>query len=189
LVLAAGEARRFDYSPKQLLEFEGQTLVRRAIETALNSTADVVCVVLGAYSEQIMPTIDDLPILIVVNDHWSDGIGMSIKSGLETLIQQIPELDSVAIMLADQPLIESRAIDQLFELTKTNGIAAAEYEGTIGVPAAFTRQFFGELLSLEANEGAKRVISRHSPKTLAIDAAAFDIDTPADFTNLQIIRS
>ncbi len=186
LILAAGEARRFDYFPKQLLEFEGRSLVRRAVETALDSTADFVCVVLGAYAERIKPHIDDLPVLIVVNESWADGIGSSIKSGLEILIQQVPDVESVAIILADQPLIDASVIDRLFASAADSGIAAAEYAGTVGVPAVFSAEFFEELLGLDPSEGAKRVISGNPNRTsrILVPSANLDIDEPSDFAEL-----
>ncbi len=187
LVLAAGEARRFDYFPKQLLEFEGKTLIRRAVESALGSPAEVVCVVLGANADRIKAEIDDLPVLIVVNENWSGGMGSSIRCGLETLLEKVPQLESVAITLADQPLIGSEILERLFAASEESGISAAEYAGTFGVPAVFARNFLDELLTLEPSQGAKQVIKEHIRETTLINllGAGTDIDTPDDFRSLN----
>jgi molybdenum cofactor cytidylyltransferase len=51
IVLAAGASRRMK-QPKQLLEFQGKTLLRRAVETAVESVYEPVVVVLCAHLEK-----------------------------------------------------------------------------------------------------------------------------------------
>jgi molybdenum cofactor cytidylyltransferase len=53
LILAAGNSSRLG-SPKQLIEFEGQTLIERITETAL-SISEEVLVVLGGNADVILP--------------------------------------------------------------------------------------------------------------------------------------
>ncbi len=185
LVLAAGGSSRFG-SSKQIAEFEGKTLVRRAVESALATSADIVCLVLGAAAEMIRPMIDDLPILIVVNEDWSDGIGSSLVAGLETVTELNPDLGSVAITLADQPNVTSSIIDRLFAESEAGRITAASYGDTVGVPAVFPRKYFAELLGLSPEAGAKSLIIKHLADVVRISfpEAAIDIDTPDDFRRL-----
>ncbi len=186
LVLAAGGSSRFG-SSKQIAEFDGRTLVRRAVETALESSADMVCVVLGAQADEIRPLIDDLPTLIVVNEDWPAGIGSSIAAGLETVRELNPELASTAITLADQPLVTSGFIDSLFAASATGQIAATEYGGTHGVPSVFPRKYFDELLSLPPESGAKTLILKHldDVSSIPFPDAAIDIDVPNDLKRLS----
>lgn len=186
LVLAAGESSRYGYFPKQLLKFEGRSLIRRAIETALASNASHVSVVLGANAERILPEIDGLPVRVVVNDRWASGIGSSIRVAINDAIERTRELRSIAITLADQPLVGAQSINALFDAAGTDRIAAAEYGGIVGVPAVFTRPFFSELLAIGPTEGAKKLILAHRERTrsIPIPEAAFDIDRPADLENL-----
>ncbi len=188
LVLAAGGSSRFG-SSKQLAELEGRTLIRRAVETALSTSADIVCVVLGANAETIRSLIDDLPILIVVNENWSDGIGSSLVAGLETVTELKPDLGSVAITLADQPFVASDSIEQLFNAVNGERIVAASYDGTVGVPAVFPRKYFAELLGLSPEAGAKSLIIKHLADVVRISfpEAAIDIDTPDDFGRLSFV--
>lgn len=185
LVLAAGESSRFG-SSKQIAEFEGRTLVRRAVESALATSADIVCVVLGADAETIRPLIDDLPILIVVNEDWADGIGSSLVAGFETVTELNPDLGSIAITLADQPFVTSDSIEQLFNAVNGKRIAAASYDGTVGVPAVFPRKYFAELLELSPETGAKSLIIKHLADVFSISfpEAAIDIDTPDDLRSI-----
>ncbi len=185
IILAAGESKRLG-KPKQLLEFHGQTLISRTIETALRVNSNNVSVVLGANAEKIKKEIENFPVKICVNENWQNGMASSLKSGLENLDA---EIDAVIIMLGDQPLIEARHIKSLidkFEQTR-NPIIAAIYKNTNGVPALFTKKFFPELLQLEGDTGAKKLIQKFIDlvESVEMPEAAIDVDTPEDFQKLQ----
>jgi molybdenum cofactor cytidylyltransferase len=188
VLLAAGASNRLGNSPKQLLEFRGKTLIRRAAENALASTCGNICVVLGAYAEKIKREIDGLPIEIVVNENWQSGMSSSLKYGLEKLLEAAPNLSAVVVMLADQPLIDSTIINRLIEVFSEtqNPIIAGEYAETVGVPAIFARSLFDELLNLSADAGAKRIIKKYAASAgkIPVPEAAFDIDTREDYENL-----
>ena len=86
IVLAAGASRRMN-EPKQLLLFEGKTLLRRAVETAVESIYQPIIVVLGANVEKMRLEIEDLPVELVFNQDWQRGLSSSIKIGLEMLLR------------------------------------------------------------------------------------------------------
>jgi molybdenum cofactor cytidylyltransferase len=180
ILLAAGGSRRVG-QPKQLLVYEGKTLLRRAAETLVGSMCDPVVVVLGAEFEKAKNEIEDLPIQTVLNENWQAGMSSSIKAGLEHLLQFQPDISAVVITLCDQPNITSSHIDQLTtKFRKTSSeIVAAEYSDTVGVPALFSKKFFGELLRLEGDKGARDLIGLNNSylSTVPMPEAAFDIDT------------
>lgn len=189
IVLAAGEGKRFGQFPKQLLEFRGKTLLQNAVENALSLSIDKVCVVLGANAKRLKSEIEDLPIEIVINENWADGMASSLQKGLRKLLEIEPKLVAVCVTLCDQPLIDSRIINQLVaDFQNENSlIVASEYAETIGVPAVFSCEIFDELLNLKSSEGAKKVILKHfeTIKKISVPQAAFDIDSQEDFENLQ----
>jgi molybdenum cofactor cytidylyltransferase len=185
VLLAAGEGKRFGDFPKQLLEFRGKTLLRNAVENALSSSVDLVCVVLGATVERLETEIEDLSIEIVFNENWADGMISSLQKGLRKLLEIEPKLAAVCVTLCDQPLVDSSVINRLienFQLEK-NLIVASEYAETIGVPAVFSCAVFEELLNLESSEAAKKIILKHlqSVKKIAVPEGGFDIDLQTDY--------
>lgn len=186
IILAAGEAKRFDYFPKQLLEFNGKTLIQNAVENAVNSEAELVCVVLGANAEKINSEIENPQIEIVFNENWQSGMASSLQKGLRKLLEVDSNLSAVLVQLCDQPLITTKILNQLIHKFQQENhlIVASEYEETIGVPAIFEKSLFNELLELKSTEGAKKVILKHldSVKQISIPEAALDIDTDKDFT-------
>ncbi|HEX8368168.1 MAG TPA: nucleotidyltransferase family protein [Pyrinomonadaceae bacterium] len=185
---AAGASNRLGNFPKQLLEFRGKTLIRQAAENAAASECGKICVVLGANAENIKREIDDLPIEIVFNENWVNGMSSSLKCGLEKLLAIEPNLSAAVVMLGDQPLIDATIINRLIEafLETQAPIVAGKYAETVGVPAIFARSMFDELMNLADDGGAKQIIKKHfaSAKKISVPEAAFDVDTQQDYDNL-----
>lgn len=190
IVLAAGGSSRLR-RPKQLFEFNGEPLVRHAVETAVRSAGSNVVVVIGSGAAQAREQIADLDVEIVVNGEWQTGISSSIKCGLTTLLKGHPEVGAVIIMLCDQPFVEAGTIHNLIDNYHSSGqpIVACEYDGIRGVPALFSREIFPELLALIGDTGARGVIRKDPDRVSAIDAeeAAPDLDLAGDLDRLAIL--
>ena len=182
LVLAAGGSSRLG-TPKQLLTFRGETLVRRAAKAALESVCDRVVVVVGNHAQQMRQEMSDLPVLVVENEDWQSGISSSIRAGLE----QISSQDGVVITLCDQPFVTAAVLNELIITHRKTGraIVASTYGKTRGVPAFFAPELFNELASLTKDEGARRIIASHPEKVATVEfpQGAIDIDTPQDLVN------
>ena len=143
IILAAGASVRLG-QPKQLLRFRGLSLLRHATETALGSVCRPVLVVLGAFADRLQAELAALPVTVVINSAWAEGMASSIRAGLRVVASEAPGPDAVVIMLCDQPLLTSRMLDQLVRVHRleARGIVAAAYEETLGVPALFSRRYF-----------------------------------------------
>ena len=187
ILLAAGGSSRLG-RPKQLLEFKGKTLIRRAAETLAESTCDPIVVVLGAEIERSTAELNGLDIAISINENWQAGMSSSIISGLRSLFEVEPELDAVVITLCDQPHVTSADFDEL--ITAYRGsfsqVVAASFGEITGVPALFSKQLFSELLALTGDKGARQFIRTHNEivESVEIEKAAVDIDTLDDADRL-----
>ncbi len=180
IVLAAGGSTRFG-QPKQLLNFRGQPLVRRIVEAALAAGCSPVVVVVGRDREAIATGLRDLEVQLVPNENWQEGIGSSIRVGLNAL----PEAAAFILAACDQPHVDADLVARLIAARRP--IAASAYSGTFGVPALFSARYREELLALPNEHGAKVVIARHLAEVATIDFpdGAIDIDTPGDYRALQ----
>jgi molybdenum cofactor cytidylyltransferase len=188
VLLAAGGSSRLG-RPKQLLVFQGRTLLRRAAEEALAAGCHPVVIVLGAYADRLTREIADLPVLIAHNLAWRTGMGASIRTGVEVLTGSGLAVDGVVIAVCDQPFCDASVIHRLLAGHRRGEqrIIAASYAGVYGVPALFDATLVPELLALDGQEGARRVIENHRETILAVpfDAGAVDIDSPEDLTLLE----
>ena len=168
-------------SPKQLLVYEGRTLLRRAAEAMLEAGCRPVVVVLGAGVGRLTPELAGLDVSTAVNADWERGMGTSVRVGINALSPG-PEIDAVLLTLCDQPLIGPQPLDQLLSAWRNApacSIAAAEYDGILGVPALFGREHFTGLAALPDAAGAKLILQRHAARVAAVlmPEAATDIDT------------
>jgi molybdenum cofactor cytidylyltransferase len=187
LLLAAGGSTRFG-SPKQLAEFEAETLIRRAAESVCGSGCAIVVAVLGAAADESRHQLSDLDLVTVENKDWQSGMSSTIRIGLSKLIEIEPQLDAVLITLVDQPKVTASHLGRFVAAFIEGGalIIAAEYSGTTGVPALFARPLFDELLQLEGDQGARSIIRKRSNNTtIPLDEAATDIDSLADLEDLE----
>ncbi|SNS48816.1 molybdenum cofactor cytidylyltransferase [Belliella buryatensis] len=183
ILLAAGNSERLG-RPKQLLKFEGKTLLERSISSILKSKIDELVIVLGGNADEIQSQVDLSSFSLLINHDYELGMASSMKLGLSYLIDNYA-IDQVLIILCDQPFVNEKLINQFFAV-KEKGIVACTYGNTIGVPALFDSKYFEELLSLENNEGAKKIILKHlhDCDLIKFDLGSIDIDTEEDYQNL-----
>jgi molybdenum cofactor cytidylyltransferase len=188
IVLAAGASTRMG-QPKQLLHFQGRSLLHHTVEVVVASVCKPIIVVLGAYAEKMRQEVNQLPVMVVENPQWYEGMGASIQVGMTALNATSEEIEGVVLTLCDQPFVSSDVINQLVAAYHSTGqgIIASEYAGTLGVPALFSRKFFLDLMNLQPTSGAKQVIKKYSHEVFPVPfaAGAIDIDTPQDYEELQ----
>ncbi len=187
IILAAGSSSRLG-KPKQNLVFQGATLLQRTIKAALDSDCQHIAVVLGANADLIEPTIADQPVQILLNINWEGGMSSSINHGLAALLKTHPQMQAVILMLCDQPFADASIINQLIQGLINSKIVACSYNGTIGVPALFSKNHFEELLALKGNEGAKKVLLKYPTEvhTIPFPLGMIDIDTIGDYERLEL---
>jgi len=185
VILAAGSSSRLGH-PKQNLAYSGETLLQRIIKTSLATPCGPVIVVLGGNADLIQPTIDNLPVSVVYNDAWQEGLSSSIKTGIAEL-QKKSEADSVIFTLCDQPFIDTDLLLQLIPENTIDTTAACSYNDTIGTPAFFGSKYFSELLELKGSEGAKHLLMRYKEdiRIIPFPLGSVDIDTIEDFERLK----
>ncbi len=189
IILAAGESRRFGNSLKQLAQTGGQTLLWRAVQAAEAVTPGNVIVVLGCQHELVGAELKGTP--MVINTHWRNGMGSSIATGIAALPEtasaaMIALCDQVALGAEDFTLL-SNAYTQALEGSDQTPIVCATYAGGVGVPAIFPRQFFRDLLALNGDTGAKRLLEDNASRLLCVplQQAAIDIDTPGNLAQFN----
>jgi len=187
LILAAGPSSRLG-RPKQLVEVDGQSLIERALDAASGAGYEPVLIVIGANHRQIVARIQKSGAEIVRNVDWKQGLGSSIRAGIERLLKSDPETSAVLLMVCDQPLVRAqqlrRLIDSRHRIAKP--IVCSCYAGTVGVPAIFGREFFGELMQLGEHGAKQLLLSRPDQSAqITLPEAELDIDEEADLERLD----
>jgi len=187
VILAAGNSSRMG-KPKQLLKFNGHTLLDLVITESLNTKFRPVVVVLGAYETEIKQASTNPEVIYAVNESWQNGMSSSISFGLKTALSIDSQIDNTIITVADQAHISSEIFNELQSKQEQSqkNIVASAYSQTTGTPALFNKKYFKELLALNGANGAKSLIKQHADDTTTIpfEMGNIDIDTETDYNNL-----
>lgn len=110
LLLAAGLSRRLGRA-KQLLPWQGTTLVHYTAQTALAAQPDTVVAVLGHRADDVRAQLADIPVTCVFNPAYADGQGSSVACGAHWLMTHAA-CDAIVVLLCDQPFLSASHITQ-----------------------------------------------------------------------------
>jgi molybdenum cofactor cytidylyltransferase len=183
IVLAAGGSTRMG-QPKQLLPIDGQPMVRRVAEAACATELAQVVVVVGAQADAVRQALVGLPVDVVFNGSWAEGMSTSVQAGLSGLASGI---QAVLIILADQPGLTPDLLNTLvtrYYATRAV-IVAPFYQGQRGNPVLFDRSLFDELTTTRGDQGGRMLILRHESDVERVDvddpSVLLDVDTRQDY--------
>lgn len=191
VVLAAGGSSRFGEDVKQLARFHGETLVHRAVRTAVEAGLSPVLVVVGCAGDEVAAAVADLPCEIVSNPAWEEGQSTSVKAGLAALPNDPDDVDGAVFIPCDQPLLDAETLRRLATTFRETGAPAVvpRFENRRGAPVVFGRQVFGELSEITGDEGGRQILGRLGDRVAVVDLdrkdALIDVDTVADLRRLH----
>ena len=187
VILAAGLSSRLGKATKQLMEFDGETLLRRVTQQACQSTLSDVVVVVGYKKGEVSGALRGLNVRFCKNMQYKSGISGSIQAGLDCI-----EKHSQAVMFltADQPFLSCEVIDKLVTRYRQtlSSIVVPFFMDTPGSPVIFDKSMFSELRELKGEAGGRALIKRYpkrvDPVVLENDLPLLDIDTLDDYKAL-----
>lgn len=170
--------------PKQLLPIKGHTLLRHVVELVLRAPVAPVVVVLGAEAKKIEPTLAGLPVTLAINPSWGEGMGSSLRVGVETALELVPGLQAVIIALGDQPGLPPDHLDKLIARYQHGGCSlVASQTGAMQVPPVlFGGEWFPKLRKLGGDTGAREILREKNPSfaSVLLDSNT-DLDTHEDY--------
>ncbi len=180
VVLAAGHAARFGDS-KLNQALGDRPLLQHSLAAAQAAFPGRVLLVAGHDAETIIDSSGGLADVVVINPDYSSGQGSSLAVGVSACRD---DADAIVIMLADQPLVTTDALEKLVGAWTgdENHIVASDHEGSPGPPVLFGKGAFDQLCGLTGDSGAKKVIQsgQFDVATVTIGPLGFDVDTPQD---------
>ncbi|MBS7542696.1 NTP transferase domain-containing protein [Ancylobacter oerskovii] len=192
IVLAAGRGTRMPGAHKLTVPLDGEPMVRRVALSALASQARPVIVVTGHDAARVRGALADLPVHVVHNPGYADGLSSSIRVGLGAVP---PEAPAVAILLGDMPKVSAGLIDRLVAALQGHpgAVAAAPAsEGRRGNPVVWARRMFAALSALTGDVGARHLLAENTEAVIDVevgdDAAFVDVDTLEELQALELHR-
>ena len=184
VVLAAGRSTRFEArTPKLLTVLDGAPLVRHAVNAAVDAGVGNVVVVTGHGSDAVTAALDGLPVRIVQEPRYAEGMALSLRRG----VSELRSADAIMIALGDVPDVVPAAYRRIAARWQTTGaaIVVPRYAGARvpSHPTLFAAALFDDLLALEGDVGARSVIARHTSRMVEEPLAwpaPRDVDTLQD---------
>jgi molybdenum cofactor cytidylyltransferase len=138
--------------------------------------------VVGHERVAVEKALADLPVHLVHNPDFAQGLGTSLRAG----IAEVPaDADGAIVCLGDMPQVDASLIDRViaaFDPDRGALIVMPTFEGKRGNPVLWSRRFFPDLMAIEGDVGARHFIGRYSEAALEVPvegkAALVDVDTP-----------
>ncbi|MFD5874685.1 NTP transferase domain-containing protein [Streptomyces sp. NPDC060322] len=189
VLLAAGGGRRLGGRPKALLEHRGRPLVEHAARALRNGGCGPVHVVLGAAADEVRARADLSACAVTVNPLWEEGMGSSLRAGLDALVGS--EADAALVLLVDQPGIGAEAVARVRAAYRSRAtLAAAAYDGERGHPVLFGADRWADIAAGAAgDQGARAYLRAHRDAITLVEcsdvARDHDIDTTEDLRHLE----
>ena len=184
LVLAAGSSSRLG-QPKQMLRYQGELLLLRAVRLAREAGAEPVFVVLGAGYEPIREALSAVepPVRILLNRAWERGMSSSLALG--AAVAERDGADDLLVLTCDQIAVTTQHLRELVQASHREHVVASYYSGRRGVPALFPEFSFHALQQLDGDRGARDLLQKQDVLSIPLAGGDIDIDTPEDLQHLN----
>jgi nicotine blue oxidoreductase len=189
LLLAAGGGRRLGGRPKALLSHRGRPLIEHAVGVLRAGGCTRVHVVLGAQADAVRKQASLPGCVLVDNPEWEEGMGSSLRAGLESLADTGAR--AALVSLVDQPGIGQEAVARVLAAYESpRSLAAAAYDGERGHPVLFGADHWpGIAATATGDRGARAYLKAHEDAIALVEcgdvAQAYDIDTEEDLVHLE----
>ena len=184
ILLAAGGARRFG-GKKLLAQLpDGIPVVTAAARNLMGGLDRAVAVVRPGEAALSRLLIQE-GLEVTVCAHAQRGMGTSLAFG----INHARDADGWIVALADMPHIQPQTIIALARSIGAGASLAAPYfAGQRGHPVAFGKKYLDDLLQLDGDQGARKLLMRDSHELVHLDTndpgILYDIDTPEQLAQL-----
>lgn len=186
IILAAGSSTRFrgtdpQAATKAVALLDGAPLVRHVAQAALAAGLGPVIVVTGFGAQDVARALDGLPVTLAHNADFASGLASSLRCGVGVAPA---ECAGAFVLLADMPRVSAAllgALAQAFRAAPGAQAAVPVHAGAWGNPALIGRAVFADVMNLEGDEGARRLLRGRSGVVevhVEDEGVALDVDTP-----------
>lgn len=184
VVPAAGRGSRFG-GPQHKLEqpFDGGTVLGATLRHAIQTQLPVVVVTTAALAPLVGHLVALRDIVVLSAGDAARGMGYSIAAG----VAERSGAPGWLVLPADMPLVQPGTLLAVATALEQHPVVYAQHKGRRGHPVGFAAELYSELILLDNDDGARRVVARYPAFGVDVDDAGvlMDVDTPADLEALQ----
>ena len=193
ILLAAGGSNRMNGKfPKLTLPFRQKSLLWWSLKAALESEIKSVILVVGANRNKVLYGIKNSgggkKLDIVVNKEWENGRSTSVSKGIEALHDNY---EYVMFLQGDQPLMTTKLINSLIELTEKNPKSPMLFpviNGEKANPVLYSKEGIKELLKIGGDVSGYELTEEFEGRTATLElkdiVTQFNVNTNSDYRRL-----
>lgn len=191
VVVAAGRGRRYQGVQHKLLEpLGGSTVLATTLRQALASGLPVVVVTTARLVGAAAGVVASRDV-VEVPDAGGDGDGqsaLSIGHLVAAGVSARAQAGGWLVLPADLALVRPATLEAVARALSDHPVAYAQYRGRRGHPVAFSAELFSELIGLNGDDGARRIVARYPSRAVDVDdpGVLLGVGTEAD---LLAVRS
>lgn len=182
IVLAADCGPDFA-GPKYLASVNGEPMLQRVVDDAVNWPVDRVIVVLGSDAEQILESVDFKGHTVVIDPEWSEGTASPIRAALD-LASRDRSTRLCVIARGDQPGVNADLVKELIDAAEKQEADAAvpKYRYAVGWPIVLDQSVWYHLLGSEGSIDLLDVVASHASTVAEV---WFDHLSPTTFESSE----
>jgi molybdenum cofactor cytidylyltransferase len=162
----------------------GGTVLAATLRNAIESQLPVVVVTTAALAPLVGQHVATRDIVVLSAGEAARGMGYSIAAG----VAERSGAPGWLVLPADMPLVRPGTLLAVASALEHHAVAYAQHKGRRGHPVGFAAELFSELILLDGDDGARRVLARYPAhaEEVADAGVLLDVDTPAD---LEAVRT
>ncbi len=184
IVLAAGSGSRFGGPTHKLAQaFGGSTVLGSTVAHAVQTQLPVLVVTTASLVPLVAGQLAARDILVLSAQEAARGMGDSIAAG----VAERSGAPGWLILPGDMPLVQPGTLLALATAMEQSAVVHAEHRGRRGHPVGFAAELYSELIKLQGDEGARRIIARYPAQGLEVAdrGVLLDVDTALDLETLR----
>lgn len=184
VILAAGQGRRFAGPGHKLEQPLGQsTVLGRTLATAIASRLRLIVVCTESLAPVVRRSVAARDVVVLSRDAAAQGMGRSIAAG----VNAAADAPGWLILPGDMPLLKVETLRAVAAQLQHDPVVFAQHRGQRGHPVGFSAELYSELIALEGDEGARRLLARYAAQPVVVDdpGVLLDVDTADDLAKAQ----
>ena len=184
IVTAAGSGSRYGGAVHKLdMPLGDSTVLAMTVRNAVQSQLSVVVVTRAGRVPLLSHALATRDIVVLSDAEAARGMGASIATG----VAERSGASGWLVLPGDMPLIRPETLLAVASALEQHPVAYAQHRGRRGHPVAFAAELYSELVLLNSDDGARRVMLRYPAHGQEVPDAGvlLDLDTPADLDALR----
>ncbi|RVU47145.1 nucleotidyltransferase family protein [Rubrivivax rivuli] len=184
VVPAAGRGSRFGGPLHKLLQpFGGSTVLGTTLRQAVQTQLPVVLVTTAAMLPLASLVLATRDIVVLSEEEAARGMGATIARG----VSERSGAPGWVVLPGDMPLVQPGTVLAVAGALEQHPVVYAQHRGRRGHPVAFGAELYSELIQLNNDDGARRVLLRYPAHGQETEDAGvlLDVDTATDLEALR----